>query len=158
LLYALSSASVNFTSRYRILAVFIGVLLGGDAYEIYFWFEGSILMIYTSMLDAGFTGWFSVLDANCNGSIRFIELWLVNATASSTRARVVQIGDYLLIDPGETGVLAFAPSRSGWAGNVSARAELYYDVTCKLNIVFHYNYTRATVGGLRAEAYIKARE
>jgi hypothetical protein len=157
-----NSVAVNATLRavcdvYEYNAT-IGVLLGGDTYEIYFWFEDPILMIYTSILDVNFTGWLSVLDANCNGSIYFIELWLVNVTASSTGARVVQIGDYLLIDPGETSILVFAPSQSGWAGNVSARAELYYNVACKLNIVFYYNYTIATVGGLRAETYIKARE
>jgi hypothetical protein len=136
----------------------IGILLGGDTYEIYFWLEGPILMIYTSILNANFTGWLSVLSANCNGSIYSIDFWLVNATTSSTRARVVQVDSYLLIYPSETSILVFTPSPTGWVGNISARAELFYNTMCTLNIVFYYNYTIVAIGGLRAEIYIKARE
>jgi hypothetical protein len=133
----------------------VSILLGGDAYEIYFWFEGPILMIYTSILDANFTGWLSVLNANCNGSIYSIDFWLVNATTSSTRARVVQVGNYLLIYPGETSMLVFTPSPTGWVGSISARAELFYNTACTLNIVFYYNYTTVATGGLKAEIYVK---
>ena len=133
----------------------IDILLGGDAYEIYFWFEGPILMIYTSILNANFTGWLSVLNVNCNGSIYSIDFWLVNATTSSTRARVVQVDSYLLIYPSETSILVFTPSPTGWVGNISARAELFYNTACTLNIVFYYNYTIAAIGSLQAEIYVK---
>jgi len=132
------------------------ILLGGDVYELYFWFEGPVLMVYTNILNMSFTGWFRVHSASCNGSIYYIGVWLVNQTSTSTRANITQVDTSLLIYPEETSLLVFTPQPTGWAGNVTVRVEFYYNTYCTLQSSFYYNYTSATIGELKATINIKS--
>jgi hypothetical protein len=132
------------------------ILLGGDVYELYFWFEGPVLMVYTNILNMSFTGWFRVHSASCNGSIYYIGVWLVNQTSTSTRANITQVDTNLLIYPEETSLLVFTPQPTGWAGNVTVRVEFYYNTYCTLQSSFYYNYTSATIGELKATINIKS--
>jgi hypothetical protein len=132
------------------------VLLGGDVYELYYWFEGPVLAVYTDILNTSFTGWLRVHSVSCSGSIYYIGVWLVNQTSTSTRVNITQVDGYLLVHPEETSLLVFTPGSTGWAGNVTLRAELYYRAHCTLQVSFYFNYTSATVGELRATLYIKS--
>jgi hypothetical protein len=131
------------------------VLLGGDVYELYYWFEGPVLAVYTDILNTSFTGWLRVHSVSCSGSIYYIKVWLVNQTSTSTRVNITQVDGYLLVHPEETSLLVFTPGSTGWAGNVTLRAELYYRARCTLQVSFYFNYTSAAVGELRATLYIK---
>ena len=126
------------------------LLLGGDFYEVYYWFEGPALAVYTSTLDTKFTGWLRVHSASCNGSIYAIEVWLADLTTTSTRVKITKIDGDLLVYPDETSSLVFTPQPTGWAGNVTIRAELYYGAYCTLHTSFYYSYASAAIGELGA--------
>jgi len=130
------------------------LLLGGDLYEAYYWFEGPVLAVYTSILDARFTGWLRVHGASCTGPIYSIEVWLANQTATSTRATITQVDGDLLVYPDETSPLVFTPQPTGWVGNVTLRAELYRGTYCTLHISFLFSYTSAAIGSLKATVNI----
>jgi len=132
------------------------ILLGGDAYEVYFWFERPILAVYTDILDASFTGWLRVHSISCNGSIYYIKIWLVNQTTTSTEISIIQVNSDLIIYPDETSLLEFTPQYNGWASNITVRGELYYSTHCTIQTSFYYNYTSAAIGELRATLNIKS--
>lgn len=131
------------------------ILLGGDVFEVYFWFEGPVLMVYTDILDTGFTGWLRLYNASCNGSIYSIKVWLVNQTATSSSINITQVDSDLLVYPDETSSIILTPRSTGWAGNVTLRAELYYNTYCTLYTYFYYNYSIGAFSWLDATMNIK---
>jgi hypothetical protein len=131
------------------------ILLGGDVFEVYFWFEGPVLMVYTDILDMNFTGWLRLYNASCNGSIYSIKVWLVNQTATSSSINITQVDSNLLVYPDETSLIILTPRSTGWAGNVTLRAELYYNTYCTLYTYFYYNYSIGAFSWLDATINIK---
>lgn len=128
------------------------MLLGGDVYEVFFWFEGPILMVYTSVFNASFTGWVRILNASCTGNIYYVRVGLVNQTyVSRLNATIQQVDGVVFIVYPESERLVFTPTPTGWVGNVTSRAELYYGSECDLVVLFYYNYSSGVVGILLSD-------
>jgi hypothetical protein len=135
----------------------LSVLLGGDIYEVFWWFQGTILMVYTNMLNYRLSEWLKVLNASCTGSIYRIELWLRNATTDSSSIVITQSGGNITVYPDSTSVLASTPMQNGWLANISMRAELYMNSFCTIytNLYYSYSPNLLTYGALDAKINIR---
>jgi hypothetical protein len=148
--------TVNIVCNGASYTIPLNVLLGGDMYEIFWWFEGTILMVYTNMLNYKLSEWLKVLSVSCTGSIYRVELWLRNATTSSSRIIVMQSGGNIIVYPDSTNVLVLTPSQTGWLANISMRAELYINSFCTIytNLYYSYSPNLSTYGALDAKINI----
>jgi hypothetical protein len=150
------NSTVNIVCNGASYTIPLNILLGGDMYEIFWWFEGTILMVYTNMLNYKLSGWLKVLSVSCTGSIYRVELWLRNATTSSSRIIVMQSGGNIVVYPDSTNVLVLTPSQTGWLANISMRTELYINSFCTIYTNFYYSYSPnlSTYGALDAKINI----
>ncbi|MEM2197322.1 MAG: hypothetical protein QXE63_04665 [Zestosphaera sp.] len=132
-------------------------LLGGDVVEIYFYFVGPVLSIYTNTTSS-FTGWLRLIQVSCDGRIYYVNLGLVNRThASLVNITVVQVNDYIAVLQPETELMHFTPELYTWTGNVTLITEMYFNTTCYLKLIYYYNFTSGIVGALHFNMAIKAR-
>jgi hypothetical protein len=135
----------------------LSVLLGGDIYEVFWWFQGTILMVYTNMLNYRLSEWLKVLNVSCTGSIYRIELWLRNATTGSSSIAIMQSGGNIVVYPDSTSVLVSTPLQNGWLANISMRAELYMNSFCTIytNLYYSYSPNLLTYGALDAKINVR---
>lgn len=66
---AVANATLRIVCGVHDFTVPLHTLLGGDVYEVYFWFEGPVLRIHTNVLNTSFMGWVRILNASCTGYI-----------------------------------------------------------------------------------------
>lgn len=149
---AVANATVKFVCGVHEFTVPLATLLGGDVYEVYFWFEGPILQVFTRVLNQSFIGWARIVSANCTRRIYYVRIGLVNQTyVSMKNATVEQLDGAVFITNPETETLIFTPSANGWSGNITSRLELYYGSECTLTLLFYYSYAPGTVSVLQSQ-------
>ena len=153
---ALANATVHVVCGNLTYEVPLEVLLGGDIFEIYFYFTGPILSIYTNTTSS-FTGWLRLVQVFCDGRIYYVNIGLVNRThASSVNITVIQVNDYIVVLQPETELMHFTPMLNTWTGNVTLTTEMYFNTTCYLRLIYYYNFTSGAIGALHLYTTIKA--
>ncbi|MEM4532349.1 MAG: hypothetical protein QXU89_01675 [Desulfurococcaceae archaeon] len=146
---ALINASVKVICQDREYYVMFDVVLGGDVYEIYMFFEGTVLEIHKNS-DSTIRGLISLLNITCDGCIQSIEIILSNTTYTS---RVnVEIKGYngnIIILHSETEELIFNTTSDSKIGYISLRIVSYIYTNCTLSFLFKYYYNIGATGGLK---------